>query len=147
MASTAVSELVFFIVTLLITASAVAVLSDQTIHIVYGMQSSSQRTTDMIQENFAIINNPDQIPYDNGYVFYIKNTGSVGFAFDNTSISVLVDGSAVTGKYVKFISLENSSILVPGQVGEIVVNETLSGYNSITISLGTGVSHTFNFEV
>ncbi|WP_297215234.1 flagellar protein G [Thermoplasma sp.] len=147
MASTAVSELVFFIVTLLITASAVAVLSDQTFHLVDGMKTSSQKTSDMIQQNFAIINDPTQIPYNGGYVFYIKNTGSVAFAFTNTSVSVLIDGNIVTGHYLTFETQNNTGVLYPGQVGEIIVNETLTGYNSITVSLSSGVSHQLEFEV
>lgn len=147
MASTAVSELVFFIVTLLITASAVAVLSDQTFHLVDGMQTSSQKTSEMIQQNFAIINNPTQIPYNGGYVFYIKNTGSVAFTLTNTSVTVLINGNIVTGSYVQFETPGNTGVLYPGQVGEIVVNETLSGYNSITVSMSSGVSHQLEFEV
>ncbi len=147
MASAAASEMIFFIVTLLVTASAVGILAGQTMHVVDGMQDSGQQASNMMQDNFAIINNPSQIPYDNGYVFYIKNTGSAPFDFSNNTVTTLINGTMMTGTLITYVSPGNSSVLDVSQVGEIIIHEKLSGYDTIEVSLDNGVEHEMTFEV
>ncbi len=147
MASVAASEMIFFIVTLLVTASAVGILAGQTMHVMDGMQDSGQQASNMMQDNFAIINNPSQIPYNNGYVFYIKNTGSVAFDFSNNTVTTLINGTMMTGTLITYVSPGNSSVLDVSQVGEIIIHEKLSGYGTIEISLDNGVEHEMTFEV
>lgn len=148
MASMATSEMIFFITTLILSVAVVGVLGGQTTHLALSMQNSAQDTSGMIQTEFSIINNPSQIPYDNGYIFYIKNTGSTGFDFTNTTVSVLMNGSMIPQADLKFISSSNSGELMPGEVGEIVVNVSLpQGYNQIEVSLLNGVSKSMEFQV
>ena len=148
MASMAASEMIFFIVTLILSVSVVGVLGGQTAHLSLGMQNSAQGTSSQIQTNFEIINDPSSIPYQNGYVFYIKNTGENGIYFTNTTVSVLINGTLLSGSEVTMVSPGNSGEIMPSQVGEIVVNLTLpSGYNEITISLANGLSKNMEFQV
>ncbi|MGC8609182.1 MAG: flagellar protein G [Thermoplasmata archaeon] len=147
MASVAASEMIFFIVTLLVTASAVGVLAGQTVHIMDGMQSSGQQASNMMQENFAIVNNPSEIPYNNGYVFYIKNTGSIAFDFSNNTVTTLINGTLMTGTMITYVSPGNTGVLDVSQVGEIIIHENLAGYNTIEVSLYDGVEHEMTFEV
>ncbi len=135
MASVAASEMIFFIVTLLVTASAVGILAGQTMHVMDGMQDSGQQASNMMQDNFAIINNPSQIPYNDGYVFYIKNTGSASFDFSNNTVTTLINGTMMTGSLITYVSPGNSSVLDISQVGEIIIHEKLSGYSTIEVSL------------
>ncbi len=147
MASMATSEMIFFIATLVLSVAVVGVLGGQTTHLALSMQNSAQDTSGMIQTDFSIINDPSQIPYNNGYVFYIKNTGSAGFDFTNTSVSVLINGSIIPQPDLKFTSPNNGE-LMPGQVGEIVVNVALpQGYNQIEVSLINGVSKSMEFQI
>ncbi|MCL4340526.1 MAG: flagellar protein G [Candidatus Thermoplasmatota archaeon] len=148
MASMATSEMIFFIATLVLSVAVVGVLGGQTTHLALSMQNSAQDTSGMIQTDFSIINDPSQIPYSNGYIFYIKNTGSDGFDFTNTTVSVLINGTIVPQSDLKFTSPSGSGELMPGQVGEIVVNVTLpQGYNQIEVSLINGVSKNMEFQV
>ncbi|GGM73479.1 flagellar protein G [Thermogymnomonas acidicola] len=147
MASAATSELIFFIATLIISASVVGVLGAQTFHITSSIQESSRNTAGAIGTSFEIINQPDMIPYDNGYVFYIKNTGSTQFYFTNTTVSVVLNGTLLTGSEVTFSSPQ-PGYLAPGQVGEITVHLSLSpGYYTLSVTLSTGNSQELEFEV
>lgn len=148
MASMAASEMIFFIATLILSVSVVGVLGGQTAHLSLGMQNSAQGTSSQIQTNFEIINDPSNIPYHNGYVFYIKNTGENGIAFTNATVSVLINGTLLSGSEVTMIPPGNSGEIMPSQVGQIVVNLTIpSGYNEITISLSNGLSKSMEFLV
>ena len=148
MASTAASEMIFFIATMVIAASVVGVLGGQTLHVTQSMSQSSQGLSSMIQSDFEIINDPSNIPYHNGYVFYVKNTGTNSFFFTNGSISTVINGTLLSGDLVTYISPNNSGQLLPGQVGEIVANITLSaGYYSIVVTLNNGLSKTMEFQV
>ena len=148
MASMATSEMIFFIATLILSISVVGVLGGQTAHLALGMQNSAQGTSSQIQTNFEIINDPSSIPYHNGYVFYIKNTGETGIYFTNTTVNVLINGTLLSGNEVSMISPGNSGEIMPSQVGEIVVNLTIpSGYNEITVSLANGLSKNMEFQI
>lgn len=148
MASMATSEMIFFIATLVLSVAVVGVLGGQTTHLAISMQNSAQDTSGMIQTDFKIINDPSQIPYDNGYIFYVKNTGEQGFYFTNGSVSVMLNGSMLSDSVLKFISPSNNGELMPAQVGEIVVNTTISaGYNQLTVILNNGVSKSFEFQI
>ncbi|QRF74955.1 Archaebacterial flagellin [Thermoplasmatales archaeon] len=148
MASAAASEMIFFIATMVIAASVVGVLGGQTLHVTQSMSQSSKGLSSMIQSNFEIINDPSNIPYHNGYVFYVKNTGTNSFFFTNASISTVINGTLLSGQYVSYASPGNSSQLLPGQVGDIVANITLApGYYSIVVTLNNGLSKSLEFQV
>ncbi len=148
MASMATSEMIFFIATLILSISVVGVLGGQTAHLALGMQNSAQGTSSQIQTNFEIINDPSSIPYQNGYVFYIKNTGETGIYFTNTTVNVLINGTLLSGSEISMISPGNSGEIMPSQVGEIVINLTIpSGYNEITVSLADGLSKNMEFQI
>ena len=148
MASMATSEMIFFIATLILSISVVGVLGGQTAHLALGMQNSAQGTSSQIQTNFEIINDPSSIPYQNGYVFYIKNTGETGIYFTNTTVNVLINGTLLSGSEISMISPGNSGEIMPSQVGEIVINLTIpSGYNEITVSLANGLSKNMEFQI
>ncbi len=148
MGSLATSEMIFFIATLVLSVSVVGVLGGQTAHLTLGMENSAKGTSSLIQTDFQIINDPSHIPYNNGYVFYIKNTGENGIIFTNSTLSVLVNGTLVTGSLLKVESPNNSGEIMPSQVGEIVVNMTIAtGYNQITVTLSNGLSKSMEFQI
>ncbi len=148
MASMATSEMIFFIATLILSVSVVGVLGGQTAHLSLGMQNSAKGTSSQIQTNFEIINDPSSIPYKNGYVFYIKNTGETGIYFTNETVNVLINGTLISGSEVSMVSPGNTGELMPSQVGEIVVNVTIpSGYNEITVSVSNGLSKSMEFQI
>lgn len=148
MGSLATSEMIFFIATMVIAASVVGVLGGQTIHLTQSMGDSSKGVSSMIKTNFEIINNPSDIPNDNGYVFYVKNIGQEAMYFSNASVSTIINGTLISGSLINYVSPANSGELTPAQVGEIIVNVTLSvGYNTIQVVLSDGVSHSMTFQI
>ncbi|WP_393971822.1 flagellar protein G [Oxyplasma meridianum] len=149
MASIATSEMIMFIATMVLTASVVGVLGGETLHLSNSLTDSSASASTQIQTDFKIINDPSQIPKDKGYVFYVKNTGQVGFDFTNNTVSTIINGSIVTGGYISYITPAGSNgELMPSQVGTIVVNVTLSpGYHTIVITLNDGVTQQMVFEI
>lgn len=149
MGSLATSEMIFFIATLVLSISVVGVLGGQTAHLALGMQNSSSGTSSLIQTDFQIINDPSHIPNSNGYSFYIKNTGENSIVFTNSTVSVLINGTLLSGNEITLTSpQQNSGQLMPSQVGTIVVNTTISsGYNQITVTLSNGLSKSMEFQV
>jgi flagellar protein FlaG len=148
MASEAASEMIFFIATMVIVASVVGVLGGQALHMTQSMSSSSQGVSSMIQSDFEIINDPSNIPYSNGYNFYVKNTGSDAFDFTNTSVSTVINGTLFSGSLVSYVTPGNSAELNPGQVGTIIVNVLLTpGYYTISVTLSNGLTKSMQFQV
>ena len=148
MASMGTSEMIFFIATMIVTASVVGVLGGQTLHITQSMGQSSKSVSSMIQSSFEIINDPSNIPYSNGYVFYVKNTGNNQLDFTNNTVSTTIDGTLITGSIITYQASGNSGVLYPAQVGDIIVQMALTpGYHTITVTLNNGVSHQMVFQI
>ncbi|AKA49581.1 flagellar protein G [uncultured archaeon] len=148
MGSLATSELIFFIATLVISASVVGVLGGQTLHITQSISQSSKTVSSTIDSGFEIINDPSSIPYNSGYVFYIKNTGSESFYFTNNTISTVINGTLLSGSKVEYQDLGGNGMLMPGQVGTITANLTLSpGYYTLDVTLSNGLGHSMVFRV
>ena len=150
MSSTGISELIFFIATLIVTASVVGALAYQTSDLTIGMKNSSTQVSSMLDDNFKIINDPSQIPYKQGvgYTFYIKNIGTQAFYFTNNTVNVMINGSEIMNSQLLFSNPGNNGSLIPGQVGTIVANVTLSsGFYTLTITIYNGISKQLIFEV
>lgn len=148
MGSLATSELIFFIATLVISASVVGVLGGQTFHLTQSIGQSSKTVSTTIDSSFKIINDPSDIPYNNGYVFYIKNTGSAGFDFTNSSVSTILNGTLLSGQEISYSTPSGNGMLVPGQVGDISIKLSLSpGYYTLVVTLSTGISHSMVFQI
>ena len=149
MGSLATSEMIFFIATLVLSISVVGVLGGQTAHLALGMENSAKGTSTLIQTDFEIINDPTHIPHSSsGYAFYIKNTGEMPIFFTNQTVSVLINGTLLSGSEVSINSPNGSAELVPGQVGTIMVNVTIgTGYNLITVTLSNGLSKNLEFKI
>ncbi len=148
MGSLATSELIFFIATLVISASVVGVLGGQTFHITQSMDQSTKSVSSTIDTSFSIINDPSNIPYSNGYVFYIKNTGSSSFYFTNNTISTVINGTLLSGSEISYSTPGGNGMLIPGQVGNITVSLALTpGYYTLDVTLSNGISHSIVFQV
>lgn len=148
MGSLATSELIFFIATLVISASVVGILGGQTFHITQSMDQSSRTVSNTIQSGFEIINDPSSIPYSGGYVFYIKNTGSDSLSFTNSTVTTLLNGTMLSGFDVRYTTPEGNGALMPGQVGDIVVSVPITpGYHTIMVTLSTGITHSLVFHI
>ncbi len=142
MAGETTAHLILFI-TAIILASSVSTVAFVTVQkMAIGFEHRGNDLINYLSTDFEIINDPTLIPYDNGYVFYIKNTGEREFPFTNDTVTVLIDGVVVNDIYTTPFSLK------PGDVGILKVNTTLSsGDHRLTVVLYNGVSKSFDFEV
>lgn len=151
MASSAVSELVLFIASLIIASIVAGGLYMVTQDISNGINVRGRDLAYNLRVNFEIINDPENIPVSGGaYLFYVKNIGEVPFVFDNTSVVVFIDGNMIPPANLTFTNLDNSGSnqLYPYDVGEIQVNTTLSsGYHKITVVIQTGKRKSLIFKV
>ncbi|NJE10644.1 flagellar protein G [Thermococcus sp. MAR1] len=147
MASSVVSELVLFIVSLLVAGMVAGGLYVVTQDISGGILTKGQDVAESLRTNFEIINDPENIPVSgSSYVFYIRNIGKDSFTFDPNSVVVMIDGSMIPPANLTF---DPSGVLVPYEVGKIYVPTAFisSGYHKITVVIETGKRKSLVFEV
>ncbi len=151
MASSAATELVLFIASLLVAGMVAGGLYVVTQDLSSGISVRGKDLAYNLRVNFEIINDPENIPVNGGaYVFYVRNTGKVPFMFDNTSVVVFIDGNLMPSSNLTFTNIDNSGSnqLYPYDVGEIQVNTTLSsGYHKITVVISTGKQRSMIFRI
>jgi len=147
MASSVVSELVLFIVSLLVAGMVAGGLYVVTQDISGGILTKGQDVAESLRTNFEIINDPENIPVSgSSYVFYIRNIGKDSFSFDPNSVVVMIDGSIIPPANLTF---DPSGVLAPYEVGKIYVPTAFisSGYHKITVVIETGKRKSLVFEV
>ncbi|WP_297464258.1 flagellar protein G [Thermococcus sp.] len=141
MASSVVSELVLFIVSLLVAGMVAGGLYVATQSISDGLTVKGREVAASLRTDFEIINDPESIPYDpssDSYVFYVRNTGREAFSFDPRSVVVMVDGNIVPSSNLTFVP---SGLLAPYEVGRVYVPASFigsGGYHRITLVLENG---------
>ncbi len=150
MASSVVSELVLFIVSLLIAGMVAGGLYVVTQDISDGIFVKGREVATSLRTNFEIINDPEHIPYASAsdtYIFYVRNTGKTAFSFDPNSVVVMIDGNIVPAANLTF---SPSGILAPYDVGMIYVPSAFigsSGYHKITVIIETGKRKSLVFKI
>ncbi len=152
MASSAVSELVLFIVSLLVAGMIAGGLYYISQGLSDGITVRGNSISTSLQTDFEIINDPDNIPLESGnYVFYVRNIGKTSFVFTSDSVVVMVDGQIVPPSNLTFTNLDNSSLseLRPYDVGQIAVPSAFipSGYHRLTVVLDNGKERSLVFKV
>ncbi|WP_343232451.1 flagellar protein G [Thermococcus sp. 5-4] len=141
------SELVLFIVSLLVAGMVAGGLYVVTQDISGGILTKGQDVAESLRTNFEIINDPENIPVSgSSYVFYIRNIGKDSFSFDPNSVVVMIDGSMIPPANLTF---DPSGVLAPYEVGKIYVPTAFisSGYHKITVVIETGKRKSLVFEV
>ncbi|AIF69304.1 hypothetical protein PAP_04465 [Palaeococcus pacificus DY20341] len=154
MASRAMSELIFFIASVLIASVVAGALYMTTQNIADGVKDKGVLLARSLKMDFAIINDPESIPLVNGYyVFYIKNIGKESFLFNSNGVTVLIDGEIVSSTFLSFENIDNpgSEVLDPHDIGKLLVNSTIidtsSQYHKITIILVNGKKRSLVFKI
>ncbi|MFA4640721.1 flagellar protein G [Pyrococcus kukulkanii] len=133
------SELIMFIVAVIIAGSVAGALAYVTNDIANSMKVKGADLADQLRIDFAIINDPNAVveegtgPYY--YTFYIKNIGQEPISFNAESIQVFIDGNLVPSSNLTFTDTAGNAItsLQPYQVGVIKV--------TLGTALNTTVSH------
>ncbi|WP_099212048.1 flagellar protein G [Thermococcus henrietii] len=144
------SELIMFIVAVLVAGSVAGALAYVTNDIAQGIHIKGSMLSNELRTNFAIINDPNNIPVNTSttpytYTFYIKNIGQVSIPFNSNSVQVLIDGLLVPSANLTF---EPSTYISPYQVGEIKIKYALNpGYHTITVVLENGIKRSLVFKI
>lgn len=134
MASTPVSEIVFFIAALVISSmiAGVMITSIQETSVVFNQKSKSM--VEDIKNDITIINDPDNFTND-PVVVYVKNTGDSSLAVDKKTFDVLINGTYHTNFSVSSIDGDNE--ILPSDVAKLTISTTLpSGSHTIRIYVG-----------
>ncbi len=148
MASSVVSELVLFIVSLLVAGMVAGGLYVVTQDISSGILVKGQDVATSLRTNFEIINDPENIPVSgSSYIFYVRNVGKDSFPFDPNSVIVMIDGAIIPPANLTF---DPTGVLTPYDVGKIYVPTAFissPGYHKITVVIETGKRKSLVFEV
>lgn len=145
MASSVVSEIILFIVSLLVAATVAGGLYVVTQDLADGITYRGTAIAQNLRTDFTVINDPENIPISSGaYVFYIKNTGSEAFLFTPDTVVVFVDGNLIPASNLTL----RPSLLAPHDVGELRIATTLSaGYHKLVVVIENGKQREFIFKI
>ncbi|WP_297536005.1 flagellar protein G [Thermococcus sp.] len=153
------SELIMFIVAILVAGSVAGALAYVTTDIANGINARGAMLATNLRTDFAIINDPNNIPHSNlsaapvNYTFYVKNIGKTTIPFNGDSVQVLLNGVMIPPSNLTFLNPLNKAqinALQPYEVGAI--NVTLGkalksgNYYTLTIVLENGEKRTFVFK-
>ncbi|WP_048151283.1 flagellar protein G [Palaeococcus ferrophilus] len=150
------SELIMFIVAVIVAGTVAGALAYVTNDIAHGINDRGAMMADQLRTDFAIINDPQNIPVSGtgpyNYTFYIKNIGKESFAFDSSSVQVFIDGNIMPPSNLTFTDTSGNAItsLNPYEVGQIIVTRGTalsSGAHKIVVVLENGKRRSLVFEI
>ncbi|AFK22200.1 flagellar protein G [Pyrococcus sp. ST04] len=150
------SELIMFIVAVIVAGSVAGALAYVTNDIANGMKARGAILADNLRIDFAIINDPNNIPVAGAgpynYTFYVKNIGKEAFAFDANSVQVFIDGNLIPSANLTFTDVNGNPIssLDPYEVGVIKVTlgtQLSAGTHRIQVVLENGKRRSLVFRI
>ncbi|ALM75360.1 flagellar protein G [Thermococcus barophilus] len=149
------SELIMFIVAVIVAGTVAGALAYVTTDISNNMKARGEFLADQMRVDFAIINDPENIPVSGAgpynYTFYIKNIGKDAFPFSNTSVQVFIDGNLIPPSNLTFQDINGNPIssLQPYDVGQIIVTlgqSLTAGAHKIVVVLENGKARSLVFK-
>ncbi|RLF86731.1 flagellar protein G [Thermococci archaeon] len=148
------SELIMFIVAIIVAGSVAGALAYVTNDIAVGIKIRGESLADNLRSDFAIINDPENIPVSGtgpyNYTFYIKNVGKNSIPFSSDALQVFIDGDMMPPSNLTFVDVNDTpiSFLDPYEVGKIIVTANLSsGSHRVMIVLENGKVRSFVFRI
>ncbi|ABR55854.1 flagellar protein G [Methanococcus aeolicus] len=150
MASNTFSEIIMFVVVLIIAASVSGILVANTHQISLGMATKGEVISSKLSNIFEIINDPENIPRNEstGIIsIYIKNTGKTPFVFNSGVTTVLIDGDIKTINYMTAISSASNEMLDPSKIGRIDVEYNTTGYHRLKVVSEYGGARTLKMHI
>ncbi|WP_048055269.1 flagellar protein G [Pyrococcus sp. NA2] len=151
------SELIMFIVAVIVAGSVAGALAYVTNDLANSMKDRGVMLADSLRIDFAIINDPSKVPVSGTgpytYKFYIKNIGKDKIPFTADTVQVFIDGNLISPSNLTFTDTAGNAItyLNPGEVGVIQVTlgsalDTAS-YHRIQVVLDNGKRRVLVFKV
>jgi len=148
------SELIMFIVAIIVAGSVAGALAYVTNDIAGGIKIKGESLSYNLKSDAVIINDPENIPVSGtgpyNYTFYIKNVGKESITFSSDALQVFIDGNMIPPSNLTLVDVNNAPIssLDPYEVGKIVVTTTLSsGAHKLVIVLENGKVRSFVFRL
>ncbi|AEH24915.1 flagellar protein G [Pyrococcus yayanosii] len=151
-----VSELIMFIVAVIVAGTVAGALAYVTTDIAGGIKVRGASLADQLRTDFAIINDPANIPVEGtgpyNYTFYIKNIGRVPISFTSEAVQVFIDGNLIPPANLTFMDVNGNVItsLDPYEVGVIKVTlgtQLSAGYHKLVVVLENGKKRSLVFEI
>lgn len=149
------SELIMFIVAIIVAGTVAGALTYVTTDIAHGINDRGAMMAEKLRTDFTIINDPLDVPVTGtgpyNYTFYIKNTGKIQIAFNKEAVQVFIDGNLIPTANLTFTDLNNNTItyLNPYEVGQIIVTlgtQLSTGTHRILVVLENGKKRELIFE-
>jgi flagellar protein FlaG len=146
-ADTSATHLIFFIVSVIIALSVTGALFMNVQSISNAAVAGSKTLSEQLRTDITIINDPESIPLSGGnYTFYVKNTGKEDLS--PAYISVIIDGSLISGGKINKTILEGDAMWSSGDVLEIDVATSLnSGSHKIRVVTNNGIDDELDFKI
>ena len=152
LAGSAISNMIFYIVTLIIASVLVVTFTAITFQMKTGIESKSANLEDRLRTSISIINDPRDIPYNNttgNITFYVKNTGSVPIS--KQSVLAFLNGTPYTADMMNMSILPNNITWYPEYVLVVTITTNpkleLNQEYSIKIVVQYGISSTLKFRL
>ena len=150
MASNAFSELIIFVSVLIIAAAVSGILATTTHELSLGINSKGDILTSKLTRDFEIINDPDNIPWNQttGTIsIYIKNTGKSPISFSKDVLTVIIDGEVANISSTSVVNSDVSDVIYPSMVGKLDVKYNVSGYHTIKVISEYGITRTLKANI
>ncbi len=124
------SHVVFFIASVIAAGAVSGVFLAVTFNLNTSFSERGDRVQEVLDTEFAIINDPDHIPTSGtDYLFYIKNLGAKQLVTTDEIFTIFVDGEVVTSDSYNF-SVEK---IKPGEISTMYIDSAMIGTGSQTI--------------
>lgn len=150
MAANVFSELIMFVSVLIIAAAVSGILATTTHELSLGISSKGDILTSELTQDFEIINDPDNIPWNQttGIIsIYIKNIGKSPIPFSKDVLTVLIDGEVANISSTSVVNSNISDVIYPSMVGKLDVNYNVSGYHTIKVISECGIARTLKANI
>jgi len=143
-ASTASTQLIFFISAIVVASVVVAVASRSVFNLTNGIDDRSKIVKDQLTTDIEIINDPTEVP-NNPVLIYVKNVGRT--TLNQNLISVVLDG-LTRDDFTLTLTGSMNSYWTPSSVLTISIGQNLAtGSHTVTVSTENGVSDQFCFRI
>ncbi len=149
-AETAITHMIFFITAIVVAMMVVLVLSQNVQSITSATAANSKVLSEQIRTDITIINDPEQIPYDNSsnhYTFYAKNTGNT--ELNKEYLDIFVDGIFIDPSLTEISMLDHDTLWRPGDI--LIVNITSQpmerGDHRLHIAVENGKTDSMSFKI
>ncbi len=146
-ADTSITNLIFFIVAMILAAGVVAVIYSNFNSVVGASGEGAGTLSKQMKTDITIINDPAKIPQNgNHYIFYVKNTGR--FTLSPEYVTVLINGEAIPDGDVNKSVIGGSTVWRPAGVLSLNVTYAAmpSGDNAIRVITENGIWDTMDFD-